>query len=308
MKKTFLITTLFSLLFACSSETKIDLPENPEPPLDNLEVYTLPVVVHIIHGGESIGEGFNLATERIKEQIQSLNHDFRRVAGTLGENNSPHSSDSFIQFKLAEIDPNGNPTNGINRINYYDNTPVRGDKDRFDWLPEFEYWNPNKYINIWVYGGYAPNTFAGAASFPTTNLPGIEDELKTIGDGILINVHHFGKSDVSGGLNLGKTLTHEMGHFLGLLHIWGAALEGKPCYDHDDFIEDTPPVSGSINGCNGAIPKACDEQPAPVNNYMNLTDDRCMNVFTKGQIKRMRYVLEHAERRKTLITSDVISR
>ena len=145
MKKIFSFTILSLLLFSCSSDEKGNLPE---PPLDNLELYTLPVVVHIIHDGENIGGGFNLATKRIKEQIQSLNHDFRRVAGTLGENNSPLSSDSFIQFKLAEIDPNGNPTDGINRINYYDETPERGDKDRFDWLPEFEYWNPNKYIRL----------------------------------------------------------------------------------------------------------------------------------------------------------------
>ncbi|MEN7548774.1 M43 family zinc metalloprotease [Rapidithrix thailandica] len=297
MKTIILLIIISGLLFSCE--------ENDTPPVETpVALYTLPVVVHIIHSGEDVGEGANLPEERVREQIKSLNDDFRRVPGTLGENNSPLSDDAFIQFKLAEIDPEGNPTNGIHRVNYFD---AENETDLFDKLPTIAYWNPEKYLNIWVYGGLPPNTLAGRASLPTTDLPGLEDELGTIGDAVMINVHHFGKSDVEGPLNLGKTLTHEMGHFLGLLHVWGKVHEGKPCLEFDDFVEDTPPVSNAID-CNGGTPLACDGQPAPVNNYMNLTADKCLNMFTKGQIERMRYVLENAVRRKSLLTSEAIDR
>lgn len=306
MKKTLYILASFLLLFACSKETENqpDAPDNDTPAL-----YTLPIVIHIIHNGQSVGDSINLAEIKILEQVDGLNNDFRRRKGTLGENDSPISDDAFIQFKLAEVDPDGKPTNGINRVNYSDVFPNKtAYTDLFDRLPVLANWNPEKYINIWVYGGLPPNTLAGRASLPTTNLPGLEEPLKTVGDGVMINTFHFGFSTVDGTVNLGKTRTHEMGHFLGILHIWGNTFEGKDCFEFDDFVEDTPFVSASIGHCSGNIPLACDGQEAPAKNYMNLTTDNCMNVFTKGQIARMRYVLENAERRKTLTTSNVVSR
>ena len=305
MKKTLLILTAFILICACTQ----DSDNQPDVPIiDQPTLYTLPVVVHVIHDGEDIGGSINLAESKIKEQIEGLNNDFRRVKGTLGENNSPISDDAFIQFKLAEFTPEGEMTNGINRVNYFDVFPRVNDYvDLFDRLPKLANWDPEKYINIWVYA-LPPNTLAGRASFPSTDLPGLEGGLATIGDGVMVNSFHFGFSTVDGTVNLGKTLTHEMGHFLGLLHLWGLAHEGEDCFEYDDFVQDTPFVSRSISGCNGNIPLACDGSVAPTNNYMNLTSDECMSVFTKGQIARMRYVLENAPRRMTLRTSNAITR
>ncbi len=302
MKKTFLLFLILGLLFSCSKDEET-LPETPKHPT----IYTLPIVVHVIHSGQAENEGINISTERIMEQIESLNNDFRRKAGTLGENNSPLSDDSYIQFKLADRTPDGATTSGIVRVNYYDVKPDRGENDQLhDLLPQYGYWNPAKYINIWVYGGFLPNENLGQATLPFTSLPGLDIELQFKGDGIMINTHHFGKSDIEGGDNLGRTLTHEMGHFLGLLHIWGKT-EGKPCLEQDDFVADTPPVAGPVWDCNNN-PLACDGQPAPATNYMNLTSDICMNTFTIGQIGRMRYVLENAIRRESLTTSDAINR
>lgn len=302
MKNKFWHLAIVMVLFSCSKNNDT-LPETPDESI----LYTLPVVVHVIHSGESEGEGSNLSTARIKEQIESLNDDFRRVPGTLGENNFPYSDDAFIRFKLAERTPDGDPTNGIGRVNYFDVNPDKGDDDHMhDWLPQLGYWDPEKYINIWVYGGFNPNENLGLATLPTTDLPGLEKELQVNGDGIMINAHHFGKSGATDDDNLGKTLTHEMGHFLGLYHLWGR-VDGKPCLEQDDFVEDTPPVAGPLFNCDDSQ-LACDGQPAPVSNYMNLTSDKCMNTFTKGQIARMRHVLKNAVRRKSLTSSDVITR
>lgn len=291
------------LILSCSEDEK---PSQDKPNPNQPTLYTLPIVVHIIHSGQVIGDSINLTEVRIKEQVQSLNNDFRKTEGTLGENNSPLSDDSYIQFKLAEIDPDGNATNGITRINFLENMPDNINERQANWLCKLGYWNPKKYINVWVYGGFQPNENLGYATLPTANLPGITEEIQVKSDGVMINTHHFGKSTIVTEAGLGRTLTHEMGHFLGLLHIWGEK-EGGECTDYDDFVEDTHPVNGPIFHCD-QITLSCNGETAPVTNYMNLLKDKCMNIFTKGQIERMRFVLENAPRRKSLTTSSAISR
>src|SRR5690606_5227749 len=93
---------------------------------------------------------------------------------------------------------------------------------------------------------------------------------------------------------LGRTLTHEVGHYLGLLHPWG---DGS-C-ETNDYCDDTPPVSGPTNGCH-ATAIACDGRPAMTENYMDFIDDACMNVFTADHVRRMRYVLENSPNRISL--------
>ena len=108
--KSFLYLCTFFLLISCEKNT---LESNPYP-IDNL--YRIPVVVHVIHQGEKIGEGYNLSEERIIDQIKTLNEDFRRKVGTRGFNNHPNGADTRIEFVLAKSTPNGTPTNGIVRI------------------------------------------------------------------------------------------------------------------------------------------------------------------------------------------------
>ncbi|WP_109830621.1 M43 family zinc metalloprotease [Reichenbachiella versicolor] len=296
----YLSLAVFILLFSCSKDE--DETFDPNEP----KLYTLPVVVHVIHSGQAIGDSINISEDRIKEQIESLNNDFRRKTGTLGENNSALSDDSYIQFKLAESDPDGNPTTGITRINFLKNKPNNTDDIQANWLYKLGYWDPENYINIWVYGGFRPKENLGYATLPTADLDGLREEIQVNSDGIMINTHHFGKSTIDTEANLGRTLTHEMGHFLGLLHIWGKE-ESEHCMDFDDFVEDTSPVTGPIFECD-EIPLSCIGEPAPVKNYMNLLKDECMNTFTQGQIKRMRFVLENSPRRKNLMHSNTISR
>jgi len=284
-----LLLTLSGLLLACNNN------EDPEELIEELpEAHVIAVVVHVIHSGESIGEGSNLSEERILAQIKSLNNDF---------NSSISDSSGAIQFKLAAYDPGGNSTNGITRINQEDiDIETNSTQVPFDWLPQYNYWNPEDYINIWLMP-LQQNIFLGMSTKPTCDLPGLEEEVATVGEGILINTYHFGTSDIEGGSNQGKTLTHEMGHFLGLEHLWGK-VENAECFKYDDFVDDTPPVTKRSQGCKHSQ-LSCSDKPALTNNFMDYIPDTCMTSFTPGQISRMRYALEHSENRKSLISSNL---
>jgi hypothetical protein len=295
IKRVLFFIVLLSFFYSCEK----DLGKKDE---EDKDVYVLPVVIHIIHFGEPIGEGYNLSVEKIEEQIVSLNNDYRRKIGTPGYNESLISDDSRIEFKLAQYDPSGNPTNGITRTNRDDVDVVMPDSNKLDMmdiLPQFVYWDPEKYINIWVYPmPDLQDILLGKSTLPYTDLPGIDAMYSKIGDGILINTLHFGFSNIESDANHGRTLTHEMGHFLGLLHLWG---------ENGDFVEDTPPVTGPSYSCNNNR-IASSGQPALINNYMDYLPDDCMNMFTIGQIERMHYVLEHAEDRNYLAHSGSINR
>ena len=121
---------------------------------DGNQVVTLPVVVHVIHNGDAIGTDENISDAQILSQIQVLNEDFRRMEGTPGHNPNTPGVDTEIQFCLAQRDPNGNATNGIDRVEI--DVPFWGmDAIEFSVKPE-TIWNPEKYINIWVckFGGF----------------------------------------------------------------------------------------------------------------------------------------------------------
>ena len=303
MLKKYFLTVLSTFLFIkCSSDDANDqLPENTED-----VIYSLPVVVHIIHSGETIGTGFNISNERVIEQLKTLNNDFRKKEGTLGYNTHPLGADVKIEFKLAQRDPNGNATNGITRVNYND-VIINTDNDwLFDDLPYYGYWNKENYINIWVYP-FKPNHILGQSSVPFIDLPGLNDANPNGTTGILITTPHFGSSDISGGSNLGRTLTHEMGHFLGLEHLWGK-VENANCNIYDDYCNDTPAVSKRSSNCENESATNCNGKVVLIKNYMDYTNDVCMNMFTKDQASRMRYVLKNSTTRKTLITSTSIDR
>ena len=99
-----------------------------------------------------------------------------------------------------------------------------------------------------------------------------------------------------------------MGHFLGLLHLWGETEGGSDCTEHDDYCDDTPPVTERTGKCVQGTMMACNGQHALTQNYMDYIPDVCMNMFTNDQVFRMHYVLENAERRRSLTTSTVIDR
>lgn len=270
------------------------------------KIYRLPVVVHILHNGDEVGTGFNYSKEHIKHQIKTLNDDFRRKAGTPGFNTHPDGVDTQIEFALAEIDPEGNPTDGIVRVNMksVQVPPIGGNPVLL--CSQYSLWDPEKYINIWSADmGLPPGTLLGPGRFPISDIGGLPQEDNQYADGVFISAPHFGYTESGNPYNRGRTLTHEIGHFLGLLHTFS---DNSDCTSENDYCDDTPPIGSPTTGCPSTKPVACDGRPVMIENYMDWSHDDCMNIFTRNQTTRMHTVLENSPRRKSLTTSDVITR
>ncbi|MEO9869095.1 choice-of-anchor J domain-containing protein [Ekhidna sp.] len=269
-------------------------------------LYQIPVVVHVFHKGEPVGTGVNLSQERILAQIDSLTADFRRMnadAINTPLEFSAIAADIEIEFVLAKQDPAGLPTDGIVRL--------RGSRDTYrsnshrPLLRSESYWPAEHYLNIFVTD---LQIFLGYASFPRISLEGISNNEEDFTfDGVLMDYEYFGVNPTAPAFeSLGRTLTHEVGHYLGLRHIWG---DGNCSVD--DFVDDTP-LADNDNGdytspCTFPNPddtNVCiDGEPEMFQNYMDYTDDVCMNLFTVGQKARMRTVMDNAPNRLSLTTS-----
>lgn len=270
-------------------------------------IITIPVVVHVIHNGDAIGTGENINDAQVRSQIKVLNEDFRKMMGSRGFNSNPVGADAEIEFCLAAVDPNGNMTNGINRKEF---TNVSFTSTEVNTLVKpTTQWDPNKYLNIWVVR-FTDSSLLGFAQFPSASqlsgLPLNGGEAAT--DGVVIVYHAFGSADandgtfiLNGSYKYGRTTTHEVGHWLGLRHTWG---DGDCSVD--DYCNDTP-VTGKENYLCPA-PSNLDTCPASpgfdmIENYMDYTQDACMNIFTNDQKTRMLTVLANSPRRKELTTS-----
>ena len=274
-------------------------------------IYSIPVVVHVIHNGEPIGTGSNLSKKRIVRQIEILTEDFRRLNSDRDNTPTlfrPVAADVQIEFVFAKRDPKGNPTSGIVR--------KRGIKTSYDIKKDIalirseNYWNSEEYLNIHVLN---LNDFFGFSSLPVASrVEGISDrrERDIIYEGVIVDYEYFGvNSSTSTSLkSLGRTLTHELGHYFGLIHIWG---DGN-C-NVDDFVEDTPLADQSNRTVKSpcTFPNPNDDEICETNemfqNYMDYTHDECMNLFTIGQRDRMHVVLQNAQRRLSLTTSPALS-
>lgn len=288
-------------LLACGGES-ITSPD-PDPP--EAELVRLPIVVHVVHHGTGVGVGPNLSEERIRAQIRTLNEDFRRRVGTPGFNTDSVGGDARIEFVLAERDPDGAPTSGIHRVDASTVSNPVPPNSLFNFHAHYGHWDPERYVNVWTMplGPGARDIVLGLATGPDTDLPGAELLLRgepEQAEGILINADHFGPTDIPTEFGAGRTLTHEMGHYLGLLHLWG---DGE-CAD-DDHCADTPAVGAPVIACTATT---CGGQSVAVTNYMTFAPDACMRGFTLGQIARMRHVLEQSDRRRGLPTSDGLIR
>jgi len=226
----------------------------------------------------------HISEVQVIQQLDVLNNDFAGKGENINkllEEFEPLVADTEIRFCLASIDPAGNPTNGIT----YTTTKVKdialqGDFGRssihYDQLEGKTGWDPSRYINIWI-GEYG--SFLGSASFPGMAI--YPEEI-----GIVIDIRAFGSlgdAATNGYYGGGHTLTHEMGHFFGLFHIWGG--DSNDCNDSDE-IDDTPNAEDHYFDCPSGIQMSCGTSNM-YQNFMDLTDDRCLAAFTHGQSARM---------------------
>lgn len=257
----------------------------------------IPVVVHVIHSGQAEGQGPNIPDAQIYEQIRILNEDFRRQNADASRTPAeflPVAADANIEFVLAKQDPIGLPTSGIVRIQGPQSSYA---PEQASLIGQLSQWDPSEYLNIWVVAVNQP--FIGYASFPVSDLPGLNfAPSSTITDGVTIDYRFFGTGGSAVSSSLGRTATHEVGHYLGLRHIWG---DGG-C-DVDDFVEDTPPQDDSNTACSANVSKFSCGANNMIQNYMDYTPDACMNIFTLGQVERFNVVLENSPRRMTLVNN-----
>ena len=273
----------------------------------------IPVVVHVIHNGDAYGANENILDEQVISQITVMNQDFRRMAGSRGFNTNAVGADVEIEFVLAKVDPNGNPTNGINRVNLCNSSWSTEEIDSY--VKPTTIWNPTFYMNMWSVN-FTDDSLLGYATFPrSSGLSGLTSNYgSSTTDGVVANYSTFGSSDYNtGGFSLiapydkGRTMTHEVGHFLGLKHIWGD--DGScPATNTDtdkDYCSDTPAANRANSGCPTSS-DTCPSNPGldMVQNFMDYTNDSCMNIFTIKQKSRIIAVMNNSPRRNSLKTSD----
>lgn len=230
----------------------------------------IPVVVHVIHNGGVE----NISDAQIQSQIDVLNEDFRKIAGTNGDGNGV---DTEIEFCLAKISPDGHCTNGIVRVQ---STLTNHLTYQRAMLKQLSYWDNTRYLNMYVVKSINGGSgIAGYSSFPG----GPPDE-----DGIVVRYNYFGRTGTIATGSNGRTTTHEISHWFGLYHTFNNGCGTDTCTD-GDYICDTPPAANpnygcpTINSCSNDFPDVNDQ----IANYTDYSNDACKNMFTAGQKTRM---------------------
>jgi hypothetical protein len=297
-------------------------------------IYNIPVVIHIIHDGDCVGTGENITDAQAISQITVMNQDFRKMTATPGgANTTGLAVDCEINFVLAKRDPSGNPTTGVVRhqINPYTNNVANGSggpdwelKSDVETMKTNTIWDATKYLNMWtvrVGGNTIQNggisDLLGYAQFPdATGLSGLNasggaantDGVVAAYNAMGTNALNDGTFVLNGSYNLGRTMTHEVGHWLGLRHIWGdgsgVQSTNTPDCSATDYCNDTPQAGWANYTCTAVI-NSCPSNPGNdmTQNYMDYTYDNCMDTFTADQKTRMQAIMAGAARRSTLNTS-----
>lgn len=255
-------------------------------------VVTIPVVVHIVYNTASE----NISDAQVYNQIDVLNDDFRRLNSDAGETPSAfldEAADCEINFCLASVDPAGAATTGITRTSTT-KTSFGTDDQMKGATYGHTAWDRDKYLNIWVCD--LGSGLLGYAQFPGGSAST---------DGVAIDYVYFGVGAAgSAPYDLGRTTTHEVGHWLNLYHIWGD--DGNSC-GGSDLVADTPNQADETYGCpGGTVRISCSNGPDGdmYQNYMDYTDDGCMNLFTNGQKSRIQALFSPGGSRVSITTSN----
>jgi hypothetical protein len=296
--------------------------------------YSIPVVVHVIHGGQNVGTYPNITQTQINSQIAVLNADFAgtglnvgNLAATGFSLSGPANCD--ITFVLATLDPSGNvmAEPGIDRVNYTTNswtnpasiTSQNSFQNYMDGvIKPGTVWNPIRYANFWVSDLNSNVNLLGYATFPTgTGLTGLNSNFGTAStDGIWVWAKSFGSvGSVQAPYHKGRTTTHELGHWLGLRHIGGDG-NGNSAGDCNatDFCNDTPAQKGGFGGGSFGQNFGAPNYPLNANacsssigdmfmNFMDYVDDPSCYMFSNNQNNRISTAMVNGTFRKQLTAS-----
>lgn len=283
-------------------------------------VFNIPVIVHVIHNNEAVNSlaatsGNNLNAAQIIDQINILNKDFN------GKNTDtilipavfkPLLGKFQVNFCMAVVNPTGGviAEPGIDRINRVAkgwSAPPYAANYMDATIKPNSIWDPNKYLNIWVCP--LSNGLLGYATFPNPGASGVQGLAAPYGtatsDGVVALNTSFGSIGTAqfGQYNKGRTATHEIGHWIGLRHIWGDGTCAT------DYCNDTPPAQNANYNCPNFPYKlgTCGGNTTGemTMNYMDYTDDACMYMFTADQKNRAQLILINSPIRAALITSTV---
>ena len=241
-------------------------------------IITIPVVVHVVWNTNQQ----NISDAQINSQIDVLNEDYRRT--NIDAINTPQvwssiSADTEIEFCLASVDPNGVFTTGITRTQTSQSSfTIQNDGMKSSASGGIDPWPQEDYLNIWVC-----NLSGGILGYATP-----PSGFNNPSDGVVVGYRYFGTTGVvQSPYNKGRTTTHEVGHWLNLDHVWGSF---GNC--GNDNVNDTPTQEEANYSCPGFPhnPNSCNtsnQNGDMFMNYMDYTNDACMNMFTNGQKNRM---------------------
>ncbi len=244
----------------------------------------IPVVVHVLYKTSTQ----NISNAKIQSQIRILNEDYQKLNANVNQTISqflPLATDAKIVFKLATVDPQGKNTSGINRKsttkNGFDYTANEAKKSS---LGGIDAWPTDQYLNLWVVNTITYQGQGGTLGY--AQFPGGDPAT----DGVVIVYNAFGDvQPLIAPYDKGRTATHEIGHWLGLYHLWGKNNDGCNAAD-DDLISDTPMQSEATAGCD-KTKNTCGNLNM-IQNFMDYTDDACMTLFTKEQVDKIHYTLQ----------------
>ncbi|QJX46347.1 T9SS type A sorting domain-containing protein [Hymenobacter taeanensis] len=274
-------------LAAIESQTQ-QAEANPVAQRGTTATLTIPVVVHVLYNTTAQ----NISDAQIQSQIDVLNEDFNKLNSDVSKTPAAFAglaANAGIQFTLAKRSPSGTATTGIERKQTSTTSWGTDDRMKSTTTGGLNAWPAGQYLNLWVCNlsggvlGYAQ--FPGGAAST---------------DGVVILSSAFGRGGSSSApFNLGRTATHEVGHWLNLRHIWGDASCGN------DLVSDTPTQQTSNYGCPSFPHVTCSNgsNGDMFMNYMDYVDDACMYMFSNGQSSRMNALFASGGARASLLTS-----
>ncbi len=235
----------------------------------------IPVVFHVVHRTNAQ----NIPDARIFEQLERLNMDYSATnsdTSTVPTEFKPFISDTKIRFVLATVGPDGNTTTGITRTETDEfSFSINDDGIKYSTLGGVDAWDTDNYLNIWV--GNITSGILGYAMPPVN--------AGNSNDGVVIGYRYVGYGS-NWQYNIGRTATHEVGHYLGLEHVWGQG----GC-SSDDGIQDTPKQSSPHYGESSHPISSCGSNDMFMN-YMDYGDDNVLVMFTTDQKTKMEYSLD----------------